>query len=193
MTEKLCREIEAVLHREIRTPKDFVFLRDCIFAQRHLFVSPTTLKRVWGYLDDGVQPRVATLDILAQFLGYYNWETYCHGTQPSEEPPSSPAMGRRLSVPDGLSRGDRLRLTWQPGRVCDVEYIGDLTFCVTASENTRLHAGDTFQCSLIVEGEPLYLDNLRQGNRLPVAYVCGKRTGVMFGHLPSTDDSISQC
>ena len=51
---------------------------------------------------------------------------------------------------------------------------------VTASEKTRLKEGDTFECCLIVEGEPLYLDNLRQGNRPPIAYICGKKSGVNF-------------
>ena len=93
-------------------------------------------------------------------------------------------MSRKLSVSSDLYIGERLRLTWQPGRVCDVEYLGDLSFRVIASENTRIQPGDTFQCSLIVEGEPLYLDNLRKGDRStsakPVAYVCGKKTGVNF-------------
>ena len=31
-----------------------------------------------------------------------------------------------------------------------------------------------------VEGEPLYLDNLRQGSAPPIAYVCGKKSGVRF-------------
>lgn len=180
MTKKLCKEIEEALHRKMQTPKDFDFLRKCIFTRKHLLVSTTTLKRVWGYVDDRVQPRTGTLDILTQFLGYQGWEEYCHGGQPSEESPSSPVMNRRLCVQDGLSRGDRIRLTWQPARVCDIEYLGNLTFRVIASENTRLHEGDTFQCSLIIEGEPLYLDNLQQEERPPIAYVCGKRTGVMF-------------
>lgn len=185
MTEKLCREIEAALHKKMRTPKDFDFLRECIFAQRHQLVSNTTLKRVWGYLGDRVQPRVSTLDILVQFLGYRGWEDYCRGAQVSTEPPSNPAMGRRLGVQDSLTRGDCIRLTWQPARVCDVEYLGELTFRVIASENTRLQKGNTFQCSLIVEGEPLYLDNLRQKDYPPIAYVCGKHTGVMFAYLPT--------
>lgn len=181
MTEKLCREIEEALCRKIKTPKDFEYLRERIFARRHLLVSATTLKRMWGYLDDGVQPRLATLDILAQFLGYRDYEEYSRSGRTSEEElPSNPMMGRRLSVGEELSRGDRLRLTWLPDRVCDVEYLGDLNFRVIASENTRLRKDNTFQCSLIVEGEPLYLDNLRQDDRPPVAYVCGKRTGVAF-------------
>ena len=183
MIEKLCKEIETALHRKMQTPKDFEFLRESIFARQHLLISTTTLKRVWGYLDDKVQPRVSTLDMLAQFLGYHSWEEYKQGGIPSEQPPSNPVMSRRLSVPECLDQGDRLRLTWQPARTCDVEYRGDLTFQVIASENTRLHEGDTFKCSLIVEGEPLYIDSLRQGNCPPIAYVCGKRTGVLYEYL----------
>ena len=101
---------------------------------------------------------------------------------------SCPVMGRRLSVRDSLCIGNKLRLTWQPERVCDIEYLGDLKFRVTASKNTRLHEGDTFECSLIVEGEPLYLDNLRQGNQQPIAYVCGKKSGVRYDYplIPDT-------
>ena len=89
-------------------------------------------------------------------------------------------LSRRLSVANSLVPGDRLRLTWQPERICDIDYLGELRFKVIASEKTRLHGGDTFECSLIVEGEPLYLDNLIQDNRPPIAYVCGKKSGVNF-------------
>jgi len=89
-------------------------------------------------------------------------------------------MKRKLSVASSLVCGDCLHLTWQPDRVCDVEYLGDLTFQVIASENTRLRTGDTFQVSLIIEREPLYLDNLIQDGKQPIAYVCGKKSGVMF-------------
>ena len=52
---------------------------------------------------------------------------------------------------------------------------------------TRLKEGDTFECSLIIEGEPLYLDNLSQGNQQSIAYVCGKQSGVLFEYvIPST-------
>ena len=63
-----------------------------------------------------------------------------------------------------------------------------MRFRVTDSQNTRLHEGDTFECSLIIEGEPLYLDNVKQevdGKIRPaIAYVCGKKSGVMFEYLP---------
>ena len=61
--------------------------------------------------------------------------------------------------------------------------LSDGSFRVVASVNTRLREGDTFQANMIVEGEPLYIDNLRQADRQPIAYVCGKISGVMFERL----------
>ena len=180
MINQLCKEIETALNHKIKTPKDFDFLRENIYSRLNVLVSRTTLMRVWGYLSEGVTPRVSTLSILAEFLGYRNWEDYCQNVALPKSQQSSPVLNRRMSIASALDAGDCLRLTWQPDRVCDIEYIGNLTFRVVASRNTRLHEGDTFQCSMIIEGEPLYLDNLKQGDAPAIAYVCGKKSGVRY-------------
>ena len=64
MTEKLCKEIETALHRQMKTPKDFDFLKEKIYERLNILVSSTTLKRLWGYLDESVTPREKTLDVL---------------------------------------------------------------------------------------------------------------------------------
>ena len=185
MINQLCKEIETALNHKIKTPKDFDLLRENIYARLHVLVSRTTLMRIWGYLSEDVTPRVGTLSILAKFLGYSDWEGYCKNALLPKEQQSSPVLNRRLSVASALDPGDCLRLTWQPDRVCDIEYIGNLTFRVMASQNTRLHKGDTFQCSIIIEGEPLYLDSLIQGDAPAIAYVCGKKSGVGYEFLMS--------
>ncbi len=179
--EQLCIDIERALGKELRTPKDFEILHERIYNRLHIFISATTLKRVWGYLEDGVQSRQGTLDILARFIGFQDYEdyetnasTYKHGLQ------SSPVMSRKLNVDEELKTGDRLRITWHPERVCEVTYLGKLNFRVDNSKNTRIKKGDIFQCSLFIEGEPLYIDNLIQDNQPPVAYVCGKKSGIRF-------------
>ena len=183
MTKQIRQEIETALNRQMKTPKDFENLRDRIYARLHVLVSRTTLMRLWGYVDEDVQPRVSTLTILAQFLGYRDWEEYCQNAQLPKDQQSSPVMNRRLSVASDLVRGERIRLTWQPDRVCVVEYLGELSFRVISSENTRLRPGDTFQCSLIIEGEPLYIDHLIQEHRPAIAYVCGKKSSVLFEYI----------
>ena len=179
----LRHDIETALGKPMQTPKDFEFLRERIYGRLHIFISRTTLMRIWGYVDEKVEPRKNTLDVLVRFLGYTGWEEYQRNVSLPKEQQSSPVLSRRLSVANSLALGDRLRLTWQPERVCDIEYLGGLRFVVTASKNTRLHESDTFECSLIVEGEPLYLDNLIQDNHPPIAYVCGKKSGVNFEYI----------
>ena len=186
MKKPICRDIEIALGKELCTPKDFDKLRDSIYNRLHILVSSTTLKRIWGYLNEEVQTRQGSFDILAQFIGYPNYKEYInkHATY-EEEIQSSPVLSRKLNVREDLKPGDLLRIFWQPDRQCDVMYSGNLTFRVLSSCNTRIQQDDTFSCGLFIEGEPLYIDNLQQGNRPPVAYVCGKKSGIRYEKLTS--------
>ena len=190
--ENLRNEIEVAIHRHLATPKDFEALREMIFLRLHILVSATTLKRIWGYIDDSVSTRRSTLDILARYIGYADFDAYENGTVGDiAESPSSPIMARRIDVDEQLQPGDMIRLTWQPGRICDVEYRGDRVFCVVASQCTRLKAGDTFKCSLMIEDEPLYIDMLVTADSVtPTAYVCGKKSGIHFEPIQASEDSM---
>lgn len=89
-------------------------------------------------------------------------------------------LSRHINVSTDLNENDCLLLSWAPDRQCQVRYLGNQQFRVEASQNTRLQAGDYFQCGLIVEGEPLYLANLLQPGRMAANYVCGKCGGIRF-------------
>ena len=81
----LRQAIEAKIGREMRTSGDYTHLSDCIFQDLHQTVSPTTLKRLWGYLSEPVTPRTSTLDILANVSGYENYEDFCLKTAGEED------------------------------------------------------------------------------------------------------------
>lgn len=181
---RLTAAIEESTGRQIRTPRDFSFLRQCIFARLGMYLSESTLKRVWGYIAGG-ETRTSTLDLLASFIGYSGWTDFLGSTPDTgTSVPSSFLLSRHLCVESQLSEGDRLLLVWQPGRRCTAAYIGNNRFRVIESENTRLQPADTFRCAFVIEGEPLYLDDLRQGDRPPVSYVCGRLSGIRFSLLP---------
>ena len=76
MINLLKNEIETALGMAIRSPKDFDFLRERIYARLHILISRTTLMRMWGYVDEKVIPRQSTLDTLTRFLGYTDWKEY---------------------------------------------------------------------------------------------------------------------
>ena len=193
MKNTLCIYIEEALGKELKTPKDFEMLRERIYERLHVLISATTLKRAWGYLDDGVQNRQGTMDILARFIGFQNYEEYeTNASTYRQETQSSPVMSRKLNVDEELKAGDRLRIIWHPDRECEITYLGSLTFRVDNSINTRIKERDTFQCSLFIEGEPLYIDNLIQESRPPVAYVCGKKSGIRFEKIDTSTSAAAQ-
>lgn len=177
----LCSSIEDALGRKMQTPKDFKHLSEEIFIRVHSIISSSTLMRVWGYIESDVKPRVNTLNQLARFVGFRDLQDFLQMDHKNRQ--SSVVICRHLNVSTDIQRGQRLRLRWLPDRVCDVIYRGNLYFEVIRSEHTALKKGATFMCQLIIEGEPLYLDNVVQYDIPGSGYVCGKRNGVTFNFL----------
>ena len=83
---KLRLQVEGAIERKMKTPKDFDFLSECILEKYHERISPTTLKRIWGYLSESTTPRKSTLDILSKFVGYDNWNEFCEKNSFEEQP-----------------------------------------------------------------------------------------------------------
>ena len=94
---RLREEIESVVGRKMKTPKDFDFLAEKIFDKLHENVSSTTLKRIWGYLSEPSTPRLSTLDLLAQFVDYKDWDAFCHQELTQNESTSVPPRRRFVS------------------------------------------------------------------------------------------------
>lgn len=180
MLNLLCQSIEQSLGHCIQSPKDFDQLREHIYTRLHQLISTSTLKRVWGYIDSESEPSRSTLNVLASFVGYGSYADFCAAAAKGGADASNPVVSRHINVATDLAVNDCLTLTWAPDRQCRVRYLGNMQFRVEEAAGTRLQAGDSFQCSLIVEGEPLYLANLMQPGRQATNYVCGKRGGIRF-------------
>ena len=176
----LTGDVEERLGRGMLSPKDFEYLHGIIASELNENVSVSTLKRLWGYSKYLSSPSVSILSTLCRLVGYRDWEDYRENREKEDNAPSAIVLNDKITVATDLEVGDRIRLTWAPQRVCDIQYHGDGDFEVLASQTTGIKAGDWFCCSLIVSGEPLWLSNLRQYGKAPVAYVCGKQGGVRF-------------
>ena len=183
---ELKRRIEENLKRKMKTPNDFIFLAGAIWNQSHLTISPTTLKRLWGYIDGADQTRNSTLDILSRFLGYDNWDDFIKKT--GMESNSDEVLSPHVKTKD-LQVGDRVKVSWMPNRRCTFRYLGEEQFIVEEAENSKLKVGNTFFCSLFILGEPLYLTGLVQGKNPPIDFVVGNRDG-LCELLPSATSCI---
>ncbi|MDE6337158.1 MAG: hypothetical protein K2L34_11375 [Muribaculaceae bacterium] len=176
--KELCKKVEEVAGIQAVKSKDFEHLVVRIYERTGTLLSPTTLKRIWGYLKEPTVTRRSTLDLLAQFCGWHTYDEFLKGSMPEIE--SSYLSVKVLNAERDLSKGDVVKLMWHPSRVCEIEYLGNNRWTVVTSEGTRLLPGDTFRCSMIMTGEPLYLDDVVHDGVHSGIYVCGRRHGVRF-------------
>jgi hypothetical protein len=172
---ELKKQIENRLKRKMKTPNDFIFLSGVIWERTHETMSPTTLKRLWGYIEGADETRGSTLDILSRSLGYLDWDDFLKHIDRTSG--SDPVVSKHISV-DDLNIGDRVAVSWKPDRRCIFRYLGNAEFTVEQAENSKLKVGDTFSTTLFILHEPLYLNNLVQGNNPPVPFVVGNRDGL---------------
>ncbi len=178
-TTELKKEILKAAGRPIRTPNDYEWLSEQILERTHERLSPTTLKRFLGYLDEPVTPRAMTLDVLARFTGYRDYEAFCKGTGETQ---SGILTSERLTS-DEIKVGQTIKLTWRPDRSCTIKHIGGGSFEIIECQHTKLEKGYTFECHLFINHEPLYINKVKhEGRTIIDTYVIGSRDGISFFH-----------
>ena len=74
--QRMCRELESAVGKPLQTSRDFDCLSRMIAERMRERISPTTLKRLWGYLNEENNPRKYTLNLLSRFLGYRDFEHF---------------------------------------------------------------------------------------------------------------------
>ena len=141
-------------------------------------MSAPTLRRIWGYQEreKGFRPRVFTLDLLAQFVGYRSWTAFDADAGSTESEP----LNNNCIYPSMLKLGEELRLMWNPDRCVTIRFMGQDMFEVVESVNSKLKVGSRFTCGCFIDGEPCYLNRLIEDNGQVTNYVCGRINGVKF-------------
>ena len=176
----LKQEVERTYGRQLKEARDYDELSNLLLTHTRERLSPTTLKRFWGYLkNEKVQTRPHTLDVLARFVGYKGYEDFCAQTERLDEVQSGIKTEEKITT-EGLRRGQRLIITWRPDRKIVVRLLGNSQFEIIEAENTKLSVGDTFRCHLMIQHEPLYLDEVVHQGQPAMVYVAGQKDGVVI-------------
>ena len=120
--EQLKQEVETLVGRSIKTPKDFEFLSCQIEGYTRETISVSTLKRMWGYVASPCNPSKYNLNLLSRMVGYPDWASFVGG---QEGLASSRFFVKSKLIADALQKGELVRLTWCPGRVLTIMYKGN--------------------------------------------------------------------
>lgn len=182
MKERLMQYIEGKIGLQMKRNHDFTILSERITAETNGKLSPTTLKRLWGYVNDqNSEPSIYTLDLLAEYLGFKDYDDFKRkiGSEDSEGPKILSSLTTIEAIDaDDFSIGEEFDVSWAPDRSCTLRHLGNRHFLVVHSVNAQLKAGDTFTTDLFIEGDQLRAGNLSHGGRTGLCYIAGKIGGV---------------
>ena len=173
----LCRDLEQRMGQHLQSPADFQLLIQQIWEKQHAVLSLSTIKRLWGYVESNGAPRLSTLNTLAQFLGFADWNAYLVSLEQRGGIESAIFTGEGIQTAD-LQAGDRIAVAWEPNRQCTFRYLGDNQFVVEESKNAKLQRGTTFSAVRFMISQPMYLDNILLAEGTRTSYVAGKLNGL---------------
>jgi hypothetical protein len=73
--KKICTQIEVSVNRKINSYHDTIWLSE-LFKEKKILISASTFARIFGITNSKTKPYKATLDNLAKFLDYNDWDNY---------------------------------------------------------------------------------------------------------------------
>lgn len=180
--EELKLLIEEKYGKQLLTTTDYEEFSGFIERVLGRTVSSSTLKRLWGYVNDNHKPREVTLDVLASYLGHKSFGDFCRWLKTSSRYNSSFFHAGQLVSAD-IEKGATVSIGWPPNRLIELSYLGESTYEVKHASNSKMQRGDRFVTGCLIKGQPLYLPYLeRDGERTP-PFVAGRNGGLTVVEL----------
>jgi hypothetical protein len=169
------QQIVAKFGKPIRYPLDCVALSVIIENETGERISSNTLKRLLGFIDELREPRLYTLDTIAKYLGFENWDVYLMSLNKSGN--SEFGKLKEIKVSE-LQVSDKIEFQYSPDRMVIIEYIGESWFEVVKAVNSKLIIGDKIETKQFFTNYPLYItDVIRNGNHMG-SFIAGKISGI---------------
>ena len=128
-------------------------------------LSLNTIRRIFGMNNETVVPRKSTMDIIAQYVGYPDYELLLKDVgEDSDISVFTPIDA--IDVVD-LEKGAQLQISYDPNRVLVMSYLGNFKFIVNESQGSKLEKGDELEITQMAVGFDLLVANvIREGKSL---------------------------
>lgn len=175
--EELKSLVERKYGKVLGTTTDFDEFSFYLKKKTGKTVSSSTLKRLYGYVSDEHKPRTVTLDVLSQYTGHKSFHDFTLWLKKTTKLNSSFFMSTQL-ISSELEVGAEVVIGWSPNRLLQLRYLGESTYQVISSENSKMKVGDKFVTGCFIKEQPLFLPFIeREGERTP-SFVAGRNGGL---------------
>ena len=174
MLSRLIRQkIEEKFGHQLRYSKQCDALAAHITEVSKLTISPSTLRRLLGFVKNKAQPRDYSLDILAAYVGHKSWAHLLATLDGNREQPEK--MIEKLSATQ-VKRGQTIQIAYEPGKLVEIEKAG-VGFTVLSTNDKKIQLNDEVNFRIIELHYPLTFSSvMRSGKsigRVQVATVSG--------------------
>ena len=174
-TPYLIELLEKECGRSIAIPADCEFLTLDIESKTKVHIGATTLKRLMGFTADEREPHMSTLNTIANYLGYHNWEQL---TDIANKSNSAMDWHENETRSSDLREGCIVEITYLPNRRIRFRHNGNGEYTVIESVNSKLQNGDKLEISNFVLNHPLFTQNVIRDNKNLGEYTAGLISGI---------------
>lgn len=133
------------------------------------------MKRLLGFVNGVQEPRLYTLDILARYLGFNNWDIYLEEIKSMST--SDFFNVDKIEVENLLSNA-RVQIAYEPNRKLILNYLGDFLFKIEISENSKLQENDIVKITNFIKNFPLLILEVKRNDLNLGQYRAGKSGGL---------------
>jgi len=169
--------VEKKYARNLRTTTDFDEFSLHLKQQLGGWISTSTLKRLWGYVNDAHNPRSQTLDLLCRYIGFAHFKEFCTYLKNNSACNSSFFTAKQLHV-RSLAPGAIVEIGWSPNRYLRLLYQGNAFFEVVEAKQSKLQRGDRFEAVSFLMGQPLSLPYVLRDNQKTSPFIAGRNGGL---------------
>ena len=168
--------IENEFGKQIRYPMDCDELKISISKKTGLNISSSTLKRMFGFYKETEKARLYTLDTIAKYLDYPNWD---HLGAASLENDSELMLDEDFDIAT-LEVGTRITVKYSPGRTLELHFLGAYQFRVAETNSPKLLIGDILEVSSLLKKHPIICKKKIRNDKNIGTYVGGKKDGITY-------------
>ncbi len=175
LSNKTIEEIKEKTGMKYDRAKDFSVLAEDIFKKTGRTIGITTLKRLFGTIEDQRDAIGYTMNTIAIYLGYNSWKDYMgHDSFDSDW-----GFDDETFYFKDLVLGDRLK----------VQYLNrNVTFSVVDHEGTRVLKVEESTNSSLQVGDLVFINSLRVGNTIEAEKVV---RGTVIGNYRTKGEVVS--
>ena len=179
-------EIERAYGQPIRYPADCERLALRIRETLNETIGVTTLKRLFGFVNDVKDPRMSTLDILARFCGFENYDQMkCKVAEEGD----SDFEKKADILSSSLCEGAVVCFEYLPDRKVKLLYLGNSRFKVVESINGSLRKNDIITVTEFNLHFPLAVSNVKRNGENLGKYTAGKISGITSLYLEDSEEN----